>query len=90
MVLRALRTEGPESRFAVTAGRIVGKAVVRNLVKRRLREAVWSMPVAGGWDFVLNARPGAAEAGYHGLRETISELMFKAGMLEATGEGASR
>lgn len=86
LVLRALRTKHPLSRFGFTVGRATGKAVVRNRVKRRLREAVRSLPVAAGWDLVLNARRGAAEADYHRLRAVVSELMARARVLDDSKE----
>ena len=82
VVLRALRTNGPLSRFGFTTGRALGGAVVRNKVKRRLREIVRSLPVAEGWDIVLNARSNAVGAEYSSLARTVESLMRKAGVLE--------
>ena len=86
VILRALRTSQPLSRFGFTVGRPLGKAVVRNRVKRRLREAVRSLPVVPGWDLVLNARRGAEEADYRRLRSVVAELMGRAGVLEKAKE----
>lgn len=90
LILRALRTGRPLSRFGFTAGLALGKAVVRNRLKRRLREAVRSLPVAAGWDLVLNARRGAAEADYYRLRAVVSDLMARAGALRDSEEGSTR
>ena len=81
LVLRALRTERPVSRFGFVVGKVLGKAVIRNRLKRRLRESVRSLPVAHGWDLVLNARRGAQDADYHQLRSNVAELMSRAGVL---------
>jgi len=81
LVLRALSTGAP-SRFGFTVGVAIGNAVTRNRLKRRLREAVRSLPVVAGWDVVLNARRGAGEAGYGRLRGQVSKLMERAGLLE--------
>ena len=88
LVLRALRTGGPLSRFGFSVGGALGKAVVRNRVKRRLREAVRSLPVVPGWDLVLSARRGAEAADYHRLRSVVAELMGRAGVLR-NGQGVS-
>jgi len=89
LALRVLRTGGPFSRFGFTVGRALGKAVTRNRIKRRLREAARSLPVLPGWDLVVNARQGAAEADYWSLRETLSGLMARAGLLEQ-GEASTK
>jgi ribonuclease P protein component len=82
VVLRALRTERPISRFGFTTSRALGGAVVRNRVKRRLREIVRSVTVAVGWDVVLNARAACVGADYGDMKAGVSGLMRKAGILE--------
>jgi ribonuclease P protein component len=82
LVLRALRTGQPLSRFGFTAAKTLGNAVVRNRLKRRLREAVRSLDVVPGWDVVVNARRGAGVADYQRLRAQVNELMVQAGLLE--------
>ena len=59
--------------------------MVRNLVKRRLREAIREQPFIAGWDAVIGARRGAAEAPYQRLTEDVSRLMERAGMLKLEG-----
>lgn len=85
LVLRVLATSRPESRFGFAVGKAVGNAVVRNLVKRRLREAIREQPFIAGWDAVIGARRGAAEAPYQRLTEDVSRLMERAGMLKLEG-----
>lgn len=54
------------SRFGVTVSRKVGGAVVRNRVKRWLREAIrrQRQGLLGTWDVVFVALPQSAAAGY--------------------------
>jgi ribonuclease P protein component len=73
----------PRIGFAVPRG--TGGAVLRNRVKRQLREA-WRARlehIPGGRDYVLIARPGLAEAlearGFDWLGERIGEVLGKAG-----------
>ena len=80
VMLRALRTGEPVSRAGFTAGRVLGGAVVRNRVKRRLREAVRALALAPGWDLVLNARRGAVGADYARLYEAVADLARRAGV----------
>ena len=58
--------EGP--RLGIWVGRKVGGAVERNRMKRLLREAFWSAAgeLPDGHDFVLVARPAAAELAERG------------------------
>lgn len=86
IVLRAIRNDGPLTRFGFSVGKAVGKAVTRNRVKRRLREAARSLPVEVGWDVVVNARPGAASADYSELKDQLCELLSKAKLLTPKGE----
>lgn len=56
---------GPEdeSRFGLAISRQIGEAVTRNRLKRQLRHALERVNyVRGGYDYVLIARPGLAEA----------------------------
>jgi ribonuclease P protein component len=73
-----------EPRLGLAVPRSTGGAVVRNRVKRQLREA-WRalLPrVSRGHDYVLIARPGLAEAadarGGEWLRDRVGEVLAKA------------
>lgn len=69
LVVYAARVDRAWSRLGVTVSRKVGGAVVRNRVKRRLREAFRrnkaQLPV--GYDFVWIARVGAGQATWEEL-----------------------
>lgn len=81
LVLRALPSDLPHHRCGFVVSKRVGKAVVRNRLKRRLREALRPLIVQPGWDLILLARPPAAGASYHELRQAIVNLLSRARLL---------
>lgn len=88
LILRAVSTGRPLSRFGFTTAKTLGNAVVRNRLKRRLRESVRSLDVPPGWDVVVNARRGAGLADFRRLRAQVEDLLIRAGLLERQ-EGAA-
>jgi len=72
------------SRFAYMIPRRVGKAVTRNRVRRRLREALRSLPLVEGYDLVVSARQEAAAASFHALRAELVMLLRRARLLDAS------
>ena len=76
--------DGDEPRLGIAVPKQLGGAVVRNRVKRQLRETWRAMldRVPGGKDYVLIARPGLPEAvearGAEWLRERVDEVLQKA------------
>ena len=71
------------TRVGFSVSRRVGGAVVRNRVKRRLRE-VMRRRLAGikpGYDLVVTARPSAADARTEALDQEIGALLARARLL---------
>ena len=81
VVLRALPNGLETVRCGFAVGKRVGKAVVRNRVKRRLREVVRSLPKKGGWDMVFIARQAAAQVSYDALRRAVEQVLVRANLL---------
>ena len=75
LVMRVLPNGLDRSRFCFVAGKRVGNAVVRNRVKRRLREVVRNSAAAPGWDTVLIARKGAGKADFKQLEKAVHNLI---------------
>ena len=76
--------DGAGARLGLAVPRAVGTAVVRNRIKRRLRELFRerSSELPQDHDYVLVVRPGLAEAaetrGFDWLRERVDEILGKA------------
>ena len=79
LVVMRIRANGTgKTRIGFSVSRRLGKAVIRNLVKRRLREAARSAPLPAGWDVVLIARTGAARATYAELLKAVMDVSGRA------------
>jgi ribonuclease P protein component len=80
------REDGPEAvaRLGLAVPKAVGTAVVRNRIKRRLRELFHerSVGLPADHDYVLVVRPGLPEAaesrGFDWLGERVDEILGKA------------
>ena len=75
LVIRYLANGLEHSRFAFVVSKRIGNAVVRNKVKRRLREAVRSRPLNGGWDAMLIARRGIEQANFREVNRAAWNLL---------------
>lgn len=78
------------SRFAFSAGRRVGKAVVRNKAKRLMRESVRRLlpEVKLGFDVLLIARAPIAGADFREVDNVVEQLLRRASLLAPASEGA--
>ncbi len=81
VVLRLLPNQLPYSRYGFVVSKTVGKAVVRNQVRRRLREGIRTLLVQPGWDIVVIARPKAAAADFDTLHRATAGLLSRAKVL---------
>jgi ribonuclease P protein component len=83
LTCRFLRTNLETTRFGLSTGRRLGGAVVRNRVRRRLREALRVMAPSfqPGWDVLIIARPAAVEANHEALVGALRRLLQRGGVL---------
>ncbi|QTX06059.1 ribonuclease P protein component [Agromyces archimandritae] len=74
------RDEGESARFGFIVSKKVGKAVDRNLVRRRLKAACRGIVDDGtiGFDVVVRALPSAADAGWDALEADMARVVRKA------------
>lgn len=93
LTLRLLPNGLDHNRYGFVISKRVGKAVVRNRVRRRLREGMRRLPIPpdAGLDIVISARPAAAAADYRQLKEAAASLLARASILTTEhikGEGS--
>jgi len=76
-VVFALRNGLEYSRFGLTTPRKLGKAHVRNRLKRRIREILRTSraSIPTGFDFVVNPTPSASGRGIEELRRELLPLL---------------
>ena len=90
LVLRIAPNALPHNRFGFVTSKRLGKAVVRNRVRRRLREAIRVMPLATGWDAVVSTKTAASSADFHELKRAVVELLARAGILNADAQSEGK
>ena len=83
LTARFLRTDLETTRFGLATGRKLGGAVVRNRVRRRLREGLRAMAPSfqPGWDVLIIARPAIVETDYRDLVETLRRILKRGGVV---------
>ena len=81
LVLRSVPNQLPHNRYGFVTSKRLGGAVVRNRVRRRLREIVRALAARPGWDVVISARARAAGVDFHQLKKAVVSLFVRAGIL---------
>ena len=86
LVVYARPNRGGKNRLGVTVSAKLGKAVIRNRVRRRLREIfrLSQESMKQGYDIVLVARSRAVTATYWELERAYRKNCEKLGLLENT------
>ena len=83
LVLYARPNRTATNRVGITVGKKLGHAVVRNRVRRRLREIyrIYEDRFTSGWDIVVVARTRCVGADFQKLTHAYLSLAEKAGVL---------
>ncbi|MBM3119686.1 MAG: ribonuclease P protein component [Chloroflexi bacterium] len=86
VVIKTLPNELGFSRYGFSVAKAIGKAVVRNRVRRLLKEIARATSVKPGWDIVFIARPSVADADYHRLKKSVDGLLSRAHLVIGKNE----
>ena len=83
LVIYCRKNGSRENRIGLTVSAKLGHAVVRNRLRRRLREIyrLHEQEFACGWDLVVVARSRAVDASYHKLEKSYLHLAKKLELL---------
>ena len=83
LVLYARKNRTAYNQVGITVGKKLGCAVVRNRIRRRLREVyrLHEAQFTPGWDIVVVARSRALGASFGQLTDAYLSLAEKAGLL---------
>jgi ribonuclease P protein component len=86
-VVTAAPNGGTVSRVGFTVSKRVGRAHVRNLVRRRLREAMRDClrELAPGYDVVIISRPPLADQPFAAVGGVLAQQLRHARLLVRTG-----
>lgn len=76
----AVRSNAGRTRYGMAVGRRVGGAVIRNRVKRVLREQLRELKLTEPWDVVIVARPESAGRSSRQIGAELRQLFARAGV----------
>ena len=82
LAIRMRASGGEITRIGIVTGKKIGGAVVRNKVKRRLREITNRLAFKDGYDIVIIARHQIAQADYTQIESSVNKLLLRAELID--------
>lgn len=83
LVLYTLKNRNEGNRLGITVSKKMGKAVVRNRVRRKIRESYRLLEdkIPAGYDLCFVARGRAVEADFEKISSSMTYVLKKSGLL---------
>ena len=81
LVIKSASNDLEYSRYGFSITKRIGNAVVRNRIRRKLKEIMRAVQVKSGYDIVLIARPEIVNADYHQLARSVTKLLDRVDLL---------
>lgn len=63
------------NRYGISVSKKVGKAVVRNKIKRRLKDIISKNSIKNGYDYVIIVRKAIVELSYEDMKNELLKLI---------------
>jgi ribonuclease P protein component len=84
------RTNGPNFRVGISVSKRVGNAVIRNRIKRRVREVIRELEddLSEGKDYVIIARKPTADMSFHQIKSSLIHVLKRSGVLRRGNRGS--
>jgi len=89
LVIKVLPNNLDVTRAGFSVTKDIGKATVRNHIKRLLKENLRLLVVKPGWDVVFIARRPVANADYHEINRSMTKLLKRLDLLIKGAENSS-
>lgn len=81
LVMSVMQNQLDVTRFGFSIGKRVGNSVLRNKVKRRLRDIVHNTSICKGWDVVVTVRSGSSDSNFKKLNGSFNYLSNRLNIL---------
>lgn len=79
--VKYIRNNLDYSRWGIVTSKKIGGAVVRNHVKRQIRDIIRQQRLTGGFDIVIMTRPLITTSSYEEISRTLLSIFKKCGFL---------
>ncbi len=92
LVIFVVKNSGETNRLGISISKKVGKSVVRNRIRRRIKESYRSLEdnIKVGYDIVFLARQGANGSEYNDIHRSIKSLLNRQSLFKENENSDAR